>query len=98
MVKSSFFLCRTSDLLVLLLLPSDLVVDWLAATPIVVTKAQTPPPNFFSLMQFLWEETEHLIMSVVLYVVNLSIVVHVNDVDCVNLSKLVHANDASLLF
>ena len=32
-------------------------------------------------------------MSVVLYVVNLSIVVHVNDVDCVNLSKLVHAND-----
>ena len=47
MVKSSFFLCRTSDLLVLLLLPSDLVVDWLAATPVVITKAQTPPPNFF---------------------------------------------------
>ena len=49
-------------------------------------------------MQFLWEETEHLIMSVVLYVVNLSIVVHVNDIDCVNLSKLVPANDAFLLF
>ena len=46
----------------------------------------------------MWEETEHLIMSVVLYVVNLSIVVHVNDIDCVNLSKLVHANDACFVY
>jgi len=49
-------------------------------------------------MHFLWEESEHLIMSVVLYVVNLSIVVHVNDIDCVNLSKLVHANNACFVY